>query len=238
MQATRMLKKIFALPVEPFILLIRYIVAKVRLDDKTVPHVLKQRAILDSAEFIEANLRDALLFDSKKAFWDYAVSLPRISGLHVELGVFKGQSINYFAERCPEVTFFGFDSFNGLAESWSGTDLAVGSFDLNLKEPRVRKNVRLIKGYFEDTLPNFAASQNENLSLIHFDADTYYSTKYALSVFKSKMVIGSLVMFDEYHGYPNWRNGEFRAWAEFAAESKLNFRYLAFAEQQVLIGIV
>jgi hypothetical protein len=232
------LKGILALVLEPVIVLIRYVLAKVSREPESVVDAIKQRALVDSAEFIEANLEHALLFESKTALWDYALGIRPTLGLNVELGVFKGHSLNHFAKRVPGETFYGFDSFGGLPDSWSGTSLVAGSFDLQGKKPKVRSNVRLFQGLFQDTLPLFVESQPQNISLMHFDADTYLSTKYALGVFKSKIVAGSLLIFDEYHGYPNWRNGEFRAWAEFVGENDLSFRYLGFTHQQALILIV
>ena len=73
---------------------------------------------------------------------------------------------------------------------------------------------------------------------MHFDADTYESTKLALDAFSSRIVVGSVLVFDEFYGYPNWRNGEFKAFSEFVGSRKLNFRYIAFSRQQAAVKIV
>lgn len=52
-----------------------------------------------------------------------------------------------------------------------------------------------------------------------------------------RLVKGSIVVFDEYYGYPNWRFGEFRAWQEVCADKGLRYRYIAFSDMQVAVEI-
>lgn len=73
---------------------------------------------------------------------------------------------------------------------------------------------------------------------MHFDADTYESTKLALHILSPRIITGSVLVFDEFYGYPNWRNGEFKAWSEFVEHRQLKFQYIAFSEQQAAIKIV
>jgi len=63
-------------------------------------------------------------------------------------------SINRIATYYPKTPIFGFDSFEGLPEDWSGPWIK-GSFDMNGNLPRVHPNVQLIKGWFDDTIPEF-----------------------------------------------------------------------------------
>lgn len=52
-----------------------------------------------------------------------------------------------------------------------------------------------------------------------------------------RLVKGSIVVFDEYYGYPNWRFGEYRAWQEVCAKKRLTYRYIAFSDMQVAVEI-
>ena len=102
---------------------------------------------------------------------------PRIKdGLHLEFGVYKGDSINHFAELSPDVTWYGFDSFEGLPEAWT-LGAKAGAFSIGGNLPPVRGNVRLTKGFFEHTLPGFVAQhRGEKIALLHVDCDLYSST--------------------------------------------------------------
>ncbi len=54
-------------------------------------------------------------------------------------------------------------------------------------------------------------------------------TRLLLSLLRGRIVRGTVIVFDEYLGSPNWRNGEFRAWAEFVKAKGLAYRNLAFS---------
>ena len=55
---------------------------------------------------------------------------------------------------------YGFDSFEGLPEKWRN-GFEKGTFNRNGNLPKVNNNVELIKGWFDDTLPNFIKNQNK-----------------------------------------------------------------------------
>ena len=47
-----------------------------------------------------------------------------------------------------------------------------------------------------------------------------------------------MIVFDEYFNYPNWRNHEYKAWQEFVSEAGLDYEYLAFAHNQVVVRVL
>lgn len=204
----------------------------------SVYQVLRERSILSSADYAEKHLDTAMIFQTPQELWNYAVSTVQIKdGLHLEFGVFKGHSINHFAARLPDRDFHGFDSFEGLAEDWKGYHLPKGTFDLGGKLPDVHDNVTLHKGWFDKTLPDFLKKNKQEVSLCHVDCDTYESSLYVLETLSHRLVPGSVIVFDEYYGYPNWENGEYRAWQEVCAQSKIKYEYVAFANMQVCVII-
>lgn len=204
----------------------------------SVYKLLKERAIEDSANYAEQHLTHAMIFSKVEELWNYAASSARIDGGQIlEFGVFKGRSINHFAEIFSKDAIHGFDSFEGLAEDWTGYHLPKGTFNLDGVLPKVKENVTLHKGWFDKTLPAFLKKNTADIRLCHVDCDTYESSLYVLQRVAPRLVKGSIVVFDEYYGYPNWRFGEFRAWQEVCADKGLRYRYIAFSDMQVAVEI-
>ena len=199
---------------------------------------VRDQAIADSATYIQEHIESVMLFDSCESLWDHALMRVNTKGICAEFGVFSGYSINYFSNIHKNRIFHGFDSFEGLREDWRGTGTVKGSFDLKGTLPKVRDNVKLIKGWFSQTVPVFLEQQNGNFAFIHFDADTYESTSYLLDTIGKKIVPGTIIIFDEYLGFPNWKNREFRAWKEFVNRNNIRYQYLSFSVQQAAIEIL
>ena len=214
-----------------------------RLEEEipTVFSVLKSRAIAESADFIEPLLDSVMVFkdnSDNRAYSADLVNRQRTGGLCLEFGVFEGKSLNFFAESLPDMKFYGFDSFEGLAEDWIGYHLRQGHFSLNSRLPEVRENVQLVTGLFEDSLPSFVASHNlENLRFLHIDCDTYPATRTVLRHMAPFLKRGVMMLFDEFLGYPNWKNGEFRALAEAQSEFSFGYKFRSFGHMSALIEI-
>ena len=184
--------------------------------DHNVLDVLERRAVHDSAEFIAATMPEALALRSREALWDFAIRNAEQHGLWLEFGVFKGYSINYLARR-TDGRVFGFDSLHGLQEDWKGVGYTRGTFDLVGRLPLVRSNVSLVAGWFSDTLPGFLAANPARVSLLHLDCDTYEATAEVLGLIMERLTPKTVIIMDDYHGFWGYRNGQFRAWAEFVA---------------------
>lgn len=160
-------------------------------------------------------------------------------GLIAEFGVWKGESINFFARESPNSLIYGFDSFEGLEEDWYGFRLTRGTFSTNGRLPEVEPNVILIKGWFEETVPKFVKEIGDmKLRIVHMDADTYKPTSFVLRSIRKNLATGSIIIFDEFFGYENWQLHEFKAWHELVKESGLNFKYIAYTEMQVAVQII
>jgi hypothetical protein len=196
------------------------------------------RAVEDSVDYIEENMQRAMHFNFREDFWNYAFGQRKVEGLILEFGVWQAFSTNFFAKLAPNERVYGFDSFEGLQEDWAGNDRPKGYFSLGGKLPKVRDNVTLVKGFFNDSLPEFLRVQrNTPVSFIHFDADTYEATRTVFNLLQGRLMDGTVVIFDEYLGYRGWRLGEWKAWQEFVKENGIEYQYLAFSEKQVAIKI-
>ena len=68
------------------------------------------------------------------------------------------------------------------------------------------------------------------------DMDTYESTKFALVKIKPFLKKGSVILFDEFYGYPNWEQEEYKAFNEVF--NKDEFKFIAFCESEVAIEIL
>ena len=160
--------------------------------------------------------------------------------LFLEFGVFRGDSINLFSEflRKKNLTIYGFDSFDGLEEEWSMNEYnPIGTFSLNKKKPKVSNNVKLIVGKVQETLENFLKENyGKKITFAHLDMDTYTPTKFTLEKIKPLLNKGSILLFDQFYGFPNWQDHEFKAFKEVFKEGE--YRYIAFCESEVAIEML
>ena len=140
-----------------------------------------------------------------------------------EFGVRGGKSARLLLELLPpgRGELHLFDSFKGLPEEWDlgGGDVAVkGRFACDVptfSDPRVT----IHEGLFEDTiLPFLDSHKGWGLDFAHLDCDLYRSTVTVLEGLRSLFSRGSVLLFDDTHGYPNWREGQWRAFQEFIGD--------------------
>lgn len=205
---------------------------KILIQDFDLRHQLKKIATQETLEYIKNNMHNALCFQhNKTVLFDYA--LPKINGngLILEFGVRGGKTIREIAKRINNRICYGFDSFEGLPEDWSGQPYPKGYYSENGRIPKVPKNVKLYKGWFSKTLPMFLEKNDAPVDFVHFDCDLYSSTKTILDLLGKKFTKGTLLTFDEYFNYPTWQQHEFKAFKEFVKKNKISYHYLAFTSK-------
>jgi hypothetical protein len=150
-------------------------------------------------------LKSIPTFEKREALWAECLSRKlqesdRIT--YVEFGVHTGISITYFAQKNlnEDSVFIGLDSFEGLPEDWGV--LPKGTFDVKGKVPQIDDSrVTFIKGWFQNTWDQLAAKllKTERL-IVHYDADLYSSTLFALSKIDS-LKRPYIAIFDEFAGH-------------------------------------
>ena len=195
-------------------------------------------------EFFKEDFKNSRIFSNDNSIRKYSINRAinnfKNDGLFLEFGVYKGDSINLFASILKNVnaSIHGFDSFKGLKDEWLTDEYhPTGTFDVKGKKPKVLKNVNLIEGWVEDTLDNFLNSINsDKVSFIHLDMDTYKSTAFVLKKLENYFKKGTIVLFDEYYGFPNWEKYEYKALQEIL--KKENYKYIAFGTRQACIEII
>lgn len=152
-------------------------------------------------------------------------------GWAVEFGVYSGLSLGIIAEHMPVI---GFDSFEGLPEDWregfpKGTFAYYPGQYINA-QPRQM----IVPGWFADTVPVFPFPP---LSLVHIDCDLYSSTVTALVGVSPHVDPGTVLVFDEYHGYDGHELHEMKAFEEWVAANGITVEKIAHGEQEAAFVI-
>jgi hypothetical protein len=186
---------------------------------------------------------DPELIDITHSYWDYlkfCISRVSVNGLWMEFGVGKGSTIDFIAENTFGRTIIGFDSFEGLPEDWKMSDTLTylkGHYALSGTIPPLKsKNVRLVRGYFEETLPDFLGRNDQSAAFIHIDCDLYSSVLYVLKTLHAhnKLVKGTVILFDELYNYQYFEQHEFKAFREFFGETELRYTWIAHTSSPVV----
>jgi macrocin-O-methyltransferase TylF-like protien len=163
-------------------------------------------------------------------------SIERFDGSIIECGVYRGSTLLGMAHRLAlrgitNVAVFGCDSFEGFPEPTQEDALTGGVFherarrgvfaDTNYEDLAIRverlgygRQVRLVRGFFEDTLPQFMESR---FSIVHLDCDLYRSYVTCLELLYPRLVPGGYMIFDEYDFSASIYPGAQKAIDEFLA---------------------
>jgi hypothetical protein len=139
--------------------------------------------------------------------------------LYLEFGVFQGRTIAYWSRllKNPNSQLHGFDSFEGLPESWNG--LPKGTFSANGVIPTIDDpRVTFFKGWFDESLACYELPSHEAL-VINIDADLYSSARTVLARLLPHITPGTYIYFDEFIDPQH----ELRAFMEFASSVPRKF---------------
>jgi predicted O-methyltransferase YrrM len=194
---------------------------------KDIPLERDRRALASTVDYVQRHMRQVKPAGSRLELLTRAFGRADITGdrLICEFGVYTGSTINHLATLTPKKVF-GFDSFEGLPEAW-GHRVAKGHFAVR-ELPRVRDNVTLIKGWFSESLPGFLKEHSGTIGFLHIDCDLYSSTKTVFDLLEPRLAAGTVIAFDEYFNYPEWEEGEFKAFSEFISRTGLSFEFIGY----------
>ena len=98
--------------------------------------------------------------------------------------------------------------------------------------PEVRKNVQLIKGFFDVSLPEWLRqAELKQISLLHVDSDLYSSAKIVFDNLNDYIVEGTIIVFDEFYPwgrkrYETWAEHEYKAFCEWIETYHREFEIL------------
>ncbi len=195
---------------------------------KDIPLERHRRGLLTTVDFVQRNLQFVNPAWSKFELLSESFRQADVSNnrLICEFGVFTGSTINHIATLTPKIVF-GFDSFEGLPEAWVAMGAKKGHFAVK-KLPTVHKNVTLIKGWFDKSLPAFLEKNKGMIGFLHVDCDLYSSTKIIFDLLQPRLAAGAIIVFDEYFNYPDWEQGEHKAFNEFLAKTGLLCEFIGY----------
>ncbi|WP_198007219.1 class I SAM-dependent methyltransferase [Nitrococcus mobilis] len=188
-----------------------------------------RRAAANTYDFIDEAMPHALFeLNQMAVIASRSEDIMRLDGHILDLGVYKGSSTRNLAKIFPSRTIHGFDSFEGLPVDWSHA--LKGTFgDMKGIIPDMPANVKLYKGWFDETLPLWlAANRDKPISLLRVDCDIYSSTRTILTVFEPVIRPGTWIVFDELIGYRGFRDHELRAFKEFIERTGFKPNFVSY----------
>lgn len=171
------------------------------------------------------------------AHYELYKSIINLPGHVVECGVYKGASLIRFGtfreilESQHSRKIIGFDAFGDFPqqddsndksfierfESAGGGGISVSELQEVLSYKSIG-NYELIQGDVVKTIPQYASTHPElKIALLHVDVDVYKPSKVILDNLFDKVVVGGVVIFDDFGTVA----GETRAVDEFFAEQKV-----------------
>lgn len=161
-----------------------------------------------------------------------------ILGIAMEFGVFEGITLRHIARAVGrDRALTGFDTFQGLPDDW-GRLLPKGTFATAMPSLEGCPNASLEVGRIEETLPAFLEKEPGPVSLLHIDVPYYAINVFILERVLPRMPQGSIVVFDEYYGYPSYEDHEFRAWSEIRARFNLIASPVAYSSRSAAFELV
>lgn len=210
-----------------------------RYESFDVAFLARIRAGLSSADFFNQHLYALPSFPNDEALIQHCLGLlGEEIRLPLEFGVFSGRTIRRIASTVGEgVPVYGFDSFEGLPETWR-SDFQQGHFS-RADLPEVPAHVHLVKGWFNETLPGFRDEEmgHGQTNFIHMDCDLYSSTRTVLEELEHHIAPDGIIVFDEFFNYPGWEQHEIRALNEFCDRTGRHYDFIGCVplHQQVAI---
>jgi hypothetical protein len=130
-----------------------------------------------------------------------------------------------------EIKSYAFDSFEGLPQTQKDEDgiFESGTYRTEVKRFKTiikkktgihLKDDQMIKGYYEDSLNSkLKLNLPKKIGFVHIDVDLYSSTVTVLEFLKDYLVIGTVVLFDDWYCFaPGKEMGERKALNEFLAK--------------------
>lgn len=156
---------------------------------------------------------------------------------YLEFGVAEGDAIKWWLARNgqKDSIFVGFDSFQGLPESWDHKEQSA--FTRGGEPPQVSdERCSFVVGYFQQTVTDFLRQRGESLGrplLVHLDADLYSSTLYLLFALLPYLRGGDILIFDEFSSALH----EFKALLDFQSATSVEYSLLGAVNNYRQIAI-
>lgn len=124
-----------------------------------------------------------------------------LPGDNAEVGVYKGGTSYLISWASRDKKLYIFDTFDGMPETdiqdlHQRGDFGDTSFGQAYNLLRARNNVYIYEGEFPKDSSDVI--ENKKFSFVHLDCDIYKSVKESLEFFYPRMVVGGIIVFDDY----------------------------------------
>ncbi len=158
---------------------------------------------------VYATIYNHTLVDKYRCYelWELAKQVAPLKGDVIEVGVWKGGTgalIAKASESTTDAKVFLCDTFEGVVKAgdndtnYKGGEHSDASVEIvnGLLEKVNAKNVKILKGIFPDDFKN--KMTGPTFKFCHIDVDTYDSANDVFQFIWPNMVIGGVVVFDDY----------------------------------------
>lgn len=173
----------------------------------------------------------------------YNVSIPEaikyitLNYNWVEFGVYRGISSKLILKHLPQdKNLYLFDSFKGLPTDWKffsnrhRRKIIIKKDYHKMIPDKIPKfndsRTKMYIGWFKDSLPSYIYKVNKPFAFIHIDCDVYESTKDIFDNINHLIKRGTIILFDEYYNYEDWKQHEYKAFMEYIKKFNRKFEYL------------
>ena len=95
--------------------------------------------------------------------------------------------------------------------------------------PPAPANVRFEVGTFAESLPGFLERTSGPVRFMNIDCDLYSSTKSIFDALHERVVVGTVIVFDEYIMTSRWKEDEYKAFQEVVAARGWGYEYLGIS---------
>jgi hypothetical protein len=163
----------------------------------------KMLSYSNHASFKEAK---NFLFSNKYKLWEKLATKVDERNLFVfEFGVFEGEGMRWWLKRKSDLSYVGFDTFEGLPDPWMRNGevyLKRNHFSTQSKLPKGSSDTRvtLYKGNIldkESELQIELTKSSGGNRIFIFDFDLMEPTNFALDLIRVSLTKGDILFFDE-----------------------------------------
>jgi hypothetical protein len=174
-----------------------------------------------------------LVAETRQAWTRHTATLVHQAGHWLEFGVRSGTSLRWTIEARPTQVIHGFDSWQGLPEDWSTGTEQFRRGAMAVEMPGMPAHIQLHPGWFDCTLEPWLERFPGPCAYIHIDSDLYSSAIYVLKTLNSRIVPGTVIVFDELCNFrlsgkmSRWPEHEWRALCEWTEQCQRQVKPVA-----------
>ena len=198
--------------------------------------ILWKEASDEPADFVREHLGEAPVFSDESKFSDFVKQKmyePRKGRLFVRfMAQVKENALNNFFKSWPYN-----ERQQLICKKWFRSLADASKSNNSLKVPDSSGTPPTDTYYGDNFSEQFPVSEIASARLIHIGGGTSELVRNLLEKSEKQLMPGVLILFGELIGYPNWKNGQYRAWTEIAKDYGIKFRYLGFYNHQALVEI-